>query len=133
MEIRDENRFVNAATYRPTTGEVVAIYSAYLDSVEVMSKDSGLPFVIANEELAANTDLYFVQDEKILLRPLMPIDRVGTRFAGVPPGSQVFVDGALMGTCGDGIVELEISAPGRYVVRLELFPFLSYEEAIDES
>lgn len=133
METRDEDRFVNAATYRPTTGEVVAIYSAYLDSVEVMSKGSGLPFVIANEELEADPDLYFVKDGRVLRRPWMPIDRVGTRFTGVPPGSQVFVDGVQMGVCDDGILDLEIPAPGRYVVRLEMFPFQPYEEVVHES
>lgn len=133
METRDEDRFVSAVTYRPATGEVVAIYSAYLDSIRIMSKESGLPFAIANEELVANPDMYFVEDGDIRRRPAMPIERAGTRFIGVPLGSQVFVDGALMGVCEDGVLELEIPAPGRYFVRVELFPFQPYEEILRES
>lgn len=133
METMDEDRFVNAVTYRPTTGEVVAIYSAYLDSIEVMSMESGFPFVVGDEELISNVDLYFVKDGEIFLRPAMPVERRGTHFSNVPPGTLLFVDGALIGPCEDGFVDLEISAPGRYIVRMELFPFQSYEVTHYES
>ena len=38
-----------------------------------------------------------------------------------------------MGVCDDGVLELEIPAPGRYLVRMELFPFQPYEEILHES
>lgn|GEM_PF-5162806 len=38
-----------------------------------------------------------------------------------------------MGVCEDGLVELEIPAPGRYAVRIELFPFQPYKEVLYES
>lgn len=133
METRDEDRFVNAVAYRPATGEVVAIYSAYLDSIRIMSNESGLPFAIANGELVTDPDMYFVEDGEIRRRPSMPIERAGVRFTGVPVGSHVFVDGTPMGVCDDGVLELEIPAPGRYLVRMELFPFQPYEEILHES
>lgn len=133
METRDEDRFVSAVTYRPASGEVVAIYSAYLDSVRVMSKESGFPFAIANGDLISDPDLYFVEGGEIHHRPTMPIERSGARFAGIPWGAEVFVDGVPMGVCEDGVAELEIPAPGRYTVRIELFPFKPYEELLHES
>ncbi|WP_424624417.1 hypothetical protein [Achromobacter marplatensis] len=111
----------------------MAIYSAYLDSVRVMSRESGFPFAIANGDLVSDPDLYFVEGGEIHQRPSMRIERSGARFAGVPRGAEVFVDGVLMGVCEDGLVELEIPAPGRYAVRIELFPFQPYKEVLYES
>lgn len=112
-------------TYDPATGRILrvgttdALAWAMEQAEHVVDGD---PCILLGEQGDRETEMIDVAARARVPRPTIP------DLATVPPGTQVFVDGADHGICDDGTVEIASDVPGTYRVRLEPpFPHQPFE------
>lgn len=124
---------INYAVYKDATGQIV--WSGSCDDSQLPTMGgTGLSAVqVANR---VEPSLYYFPAGVLTLRPLMNISSVvqgqQLTLTGVPYGSIIRVlHNALLTVPQDdatGIVQFNFSTPGRYLVRVELFPYRDYIE-----
>lgn len=106
---------------------------------QILKMSSAPEFMIQNmrnqgEEIIADTiadDRYdYVKNDKIAKRPTMKITRQGNTFTNVPFPCQLKINNEYYNVAENN-VELEFDQPGVYKISFEKFPYLNWEDTIE--
>lgn len=119
---------MNTVIYEVDTGRIVQCLSGFTveETETVLTDGQGA----AEVDSLVNYRNHYILEGKAVERPTLDAILEGSHILGVPPGAQVHIEDDTYEADGSDI-ELAFEYPGTYTIRVECWPYLTWETTIE--